>query len=88
MELDRGKPSNRSCPYSSDIAGLRFASFTLRDEGLVSSVSLNACSGLIAAIMGFTVGRESFLPRITPCSAGKYLEFTGSFSATPWIAIG
>ena len=33
VELDRGKPSNRSCPYSSDIAGLRFASFTLRDEG-------------------------------------------------------
>ena len=31
-ELVRGKPSNRSCPYSSDIAGLRFASFTLEGE--------------------------------------------------------
>ena len=51
-------------------------------------MSLNACSGLKAAIMGSTVGRESSLPRITPCSVGKYLEFTGSFSATPWIAIG
>ena len=51
-------------------------------------MSLDACSGLKAAIMGSTVDRESALPRITPCSVGKYLEFTGSFSATPWIAIG